>query len=269
MKNAGILLGAVVFSNACAVSASSELPDFMAGTEPADSADAQAGGAGGTGGTGTGSETAKPVVPTLDAGSTGAATADGGTGTPLPPADAGASPGPVPTPVTTPGTPGVPSGSACGAAVCNDGPAGTGATCEQAITIGRGSLLNGSPEYPNSNESSGADQDLAQAGCNDEGNDVFYRIYLYPGEVLTLSVHNRTSDRDIVVKFYFGADCTPPTNVVCSDQGGKGIGEYVYQQPALGQGWHYIVVDGLAGAGGQFTISEAAPLATVTNACSC
>jgi len=243
----------------------------MAGAEASESADAQAGATDGTGGNGTGGESVPPAVPVRDAGSMGAPNSDGGTKAPQ--ADGGGSPGPVPTPgpmpVASAGVPGVPSGSACGAALCDDQSASTGATCEQAITIGRGSLLDGSPEYLNTTESAGADQDIAQAGCKDEGNDVFYRIYLYPGEVLNLSVRNRTPDRDIVVKFYFAADCTPPTNVVCIDDGGRSISELVYQQPALGQGWHYIVVDGLAGAGGEFSISEVAPLATVTNACSC
>lgn len=121
-----------------------------------------------------------------------------------------------------------------------------GKTCATAHGVGRfPTILNGYRSNPDTADS-GNDDDL-DGGCWDAGNDVFYRIWLRPGELLNVQMINDPSI-DMNLKAYRGTACAadPGSLLACRDDD-RDVGQYEgenLQLTADAEGWYTIVLDG-------------------------
>jgi len=86
--------------------------------------------------------------------------------------------------------------------------------------------------------------------CWDASYDHFYRIWLRPGDHVTVHMKNKASLFDAMLKFYhgptkchIGSGMGDDNLVDCYNNNGDG-GDEQFSHTATKEGWHYIVVDG-------------------------
>lgn len=140
---------------------------------------------------------------------------------------------------------------------CFGGAAGSdGKTCATASVVGRWRASRDGTLANPSNETTGNGSDLpASAGskCQDSGNDLYYRVYLKPGETFSLLLAYHPSI-DMMAKIFRGTDCSDASLVKCLDDDLDGpiVGsdppvdteaEMDSFQPDV-EGWYTIVFDG-------------------------
>ncbi len=127
------------------------------------------------------------------------------------------------------------------------GTPGDGKTAATAIVIGRIHGALGSPLTVNPDTSQTGNGDDLDDGCWDGGNDVYYKVYMRPGELLNVQMMH-ASGIDMVLKAYRGTACAsdPSSLVTCVDTtsacGENRCGNL--QLNADVEGWYTIVLDG-------------------------
>ncbi len=118
-----------------------------------------------------------------------------------------------------------------------------GATCPNAKIIGRTSVANKEKSFSGSTSMTGSSDDVP--GCDDTGNEDYYRIYLEPGDKLDLTL-SPSSNYDAILKVYLGTDCDNSGTtdmIICRDSSGTGFDE-TYSFMVVTPGWYSLVVDG-------------------------
>jgi hypothetical protein len=148
----------------------------------------------------------------------------------------------------------------CNVYVC-DGGGEDGETCGTAHTVGRDELPI---TITGDTAAAGVDPNInvACGGVNQPGHDLMYRVYLFAGEVLDVTMDPTDVGDDLSVSAFFDPSATVPTCSTttlldCDDSGGNGAPEYL-TIVAVDEGWYEIVVDANAhdnGGQGLFTLS--------------
>ncbi len=134
------------------------------------------------------------------------------------------------------------------------GVAGDGRKCGQAIGIGRiqaGVLQNHMANPKTWDEDDFDNNDDLDQGCRDAGNDLFYRIYLLPGEQVNVQMV-QADTIEMVLKAYRGTSCAgdEPSLITCQDETSSckfkeepaRCGNLLFTADI--EGWYTIVLDG-------------------------
>ncbi|MBM4370560.1 MAG: hypothetical protein FJ098_02850 [Deltaproteobacteria bacterium] len=147
----------------------------------------------------------------------------------------------------------------CSAQGCASDATPTGKKCGQARVAGR--IPASAPAgvvFTGDTWSADNEDDLSQgwfppAKCTDEGEDNYVRIWLRPGDTLTVDLDVQDPWCDAMLKLYTGTECDKDDAGIfednddflidCWDEGWDGDDE-TFTWTSTGEGWHTVVVDG-------------------------
>lgn len=146
----------------------------------------------------------------------------------------------------------------CSPSGCEDNLAPNGYTCATAKVVGRThasqpyvAVVSITDDFKNKDDLPSSlfnppplpDDDVK---CWDALNDAFWRVWLFAGETLTVSLSAVQSNYDPMMKLYKGTLCAAnwePDLIHCYQQNSDGKGETL-NHVATADGWYTVVVDG-------------------------
>lgn len=145
----------------------------------------------------------------------------------------------------------------CTAQGCQSDTSKNGEECGKEWVIGRVQAV-GTVQYDRDTEDAGDDDDLGyflgHEDCWDASYDHFYKIWLRPGDVISVTMTNKDTTEvfDAMLKLYDGpTECevggfleVGDDNLVsCYDNGDDGENEQFTHQAQV-EGWHWVIADG-------------------------
>jgi len=133
---------------------------------------------------------------------------------------------------------------------CDSDEGPDGEKCGKAKIIGRKAALagyvhNGDTSYDGDNDNLSFPLFQDKPECWDATYDNFFRLYLYPGDVLNVTLTPTDSEFNSMLKLYNGTGCESGGDAYqCFNQGDDGQPDSIVDWTAPSEGWFTVVVDG-------------------------